>query len=192
MAERMSSSPSAAPSAATERPLRDLWWIPVAHGAVVVVIGLLLLVVPGRTLVFAATLVGISLVIAALFNVVTALGHGHAGRERVSGLGIALLAGVAGIVVIARPEGSIRTIAVVTGVYLLVMGVTVLVLGSPWAEGGHARLGGGLALLAGVVLLVWPDETVGIVATIYGVFMVTLGIAEMLFGLRARRAGDAA
>jgi uncharacterized membrane protein HdeD (DUF308 family) len=186
----MSSPPSAVPSTA-ERPLRELWWIPVAHGAVVTVIGLLLLVVPGRTLAFAATLVGISLLLAALFNVVTALGHGHSGGERVSGLGIALLAAVAGIVVIARPEGSIRTIAVVTGIYLLVTGVALLVLGSPSEERGHTRLGGGLALLAGAVLLVWPDETVGVVATIYGAFMVVLGIAEVLFGLRARHAPDA-
>lgn len=183
----MTSPPSAARPAA-ERPLSELWWLPVAHGAVVALIGFLLLLVPGRTLTFVATLAGISLLLVAVFNAVTALGRGHTGSERVSGLGIALLAGVAGIVVIARPEGSIRTIAVVTGVYLLVMGVTFLVLGSPKGGRGHGRLSGGLALLAGVVLLVWPDETVGIVATIYGAFLVTLGIAEVLLGLKARHA----
>jgi uncharacterized membrane protein HdeD (DUF308 family) len=185
-------SPPSAMRPAADRPLRDLWWVPVAHGAVVTVIGCFLLLTPGRSVAFVATLAGISLLLVAVMNLFAAFGRGVTGAQRIAELGLAMLAAVAGIVVIARPEGTIRAIAVVAGVYLVVIGVTVLVLGSPGARRAHARLHGGLALLAGVALLSWPDESVGIVAAIFGGFLVLTGAAEIFFGMAVRHDDDRA
>jgi uncharacterized membrane protein HdeD (DUF308 family) len=188
----MTSPPSAVQPAA-DRPLRDLWWVPVAHGAVVTVIGCFLLLTPGRSVAFVATLAGISLLLVAVMDLFAAFGRGLTGGQRIAGLGIAVLAAVAGVVVLARPEGTIRAIAVVAGIYLVVIGVTMLVLGSPpGAARVHARLHGGLALLAGVALLSWPDETVGIVAAIFGGFLVVSGVAEIFFGMALRHGDDTA
>jgi uncharacterized membrane protein HdeD (DUF308 family) len=185
-------SPPSAMRPAADRPLRDLWWVPVAHGAVVTVIGCFLLLTPGRSVAFVATLAGISLLLVAVMDLFAAFGRGVTGAQRIAELGLAMLAAVAGIVVIARPEGTIRAIAVVAGVYLVVIGVTVLVLGSPGARRTHARLHGGLALLAGVALLTWPDQTVGIVAAIFGGFLVLTGAAEIFFGMAVRHGDDRA
>lgn len=183
-----SSEPPSPNGGAPDAGASALRWLPAVHGGLTIVFGCLLLFIPGRTLVFFATLAGISLCLLGLIQLVTALRHGLTGGERVAQLGMALLAGVAGIVVIARPEGSIKTIAVVTGIYLLIMGVTTLVLGSPDVRRGVSLIRGGLALVAGVILLVWPDITVGVAAAIYGAFLVALGAAELTFGLRMRRA----
>jgi uncharacterized membrane protein HdeD (DUF308 family) len=94
---------------------------------------------------------------------------------------------VAGAIVIARPEGSIKTVAVVAGIYLIVMGVTTAVLGLGVTR-GWAILRGLLALAAGIALVAWPDVTVGVLATLAGIFMVLRGITEVVDGLSIGRA----
>jgi uncharacterized membrane protein HdeD (DUF308 family) len=189
----MTTSPARPGGASVDvTPDRDLRWVPIVHGAVTIVFGGLLLFTPGRGLTFVATLAGISLCLVGLIDLVRAFSPGLTASERAGALGIAAIAAVAGIVVIARPEGSIKTIAVIAGIYLLVMGVTSLLLG-PTSEGrGPSRLRGALALVAGVALLVWPDVTVGAMAAVYGAFLLALGAAEVFFGLRMGRADDTA
>jgi uncharacterized membrane protein HdeD (DUF308 family) len=188
----MSEPTLTAPAAAAEdSELHALRWLPILHGAVTIIFGGLLLFTPGRTLAFVATLTGIWLCLFGALGVVRALvDRDAAGARRIAGVGVAVLAAAAGVVVIARPEGSIRTIAVVGGIYLIVMGVTVMVLGSPGVGRGFALLRGLLAVVAGVALVVWPDITVGVAAAIYGAVLLALGAAEVLFGLRLGRAHD--
>lgn len=190
MSESSQTAPPAAAGPAGAESPHALRWIPIAHGAINIVFGGLLIFTPGRTLVFVATLAGISLLVVALIDFLAALAPGLNGARRAAGFGIALLAAAAGVIVIARPEGSIKTIAVIAGIYLVVMGVTTMVLGSPGTGRGAALLRGALAVVAGIALLVWPDVSVGVVAAVYGAFLLALGVAELLFGIRMGRAHD--
>ena len=189
MSEPALTAPAAAPE---DSGLGALRWVPIVHGGVTIVLGGLLLFTPGRTLTFVATLTGIWLCLFGAIGFMRALARGHTGAERAAGLGVALLAIAAGVVVIARPEGSIKTIAVVGGIYLIVMGVTSVVLGSPGVGRGVAVLRGLLAVVAGVALVAWPDMTVGVAAAIYGALLLALGAAEVFFGVRLGRAHDSA
>ena len=165
-----------------------LRWIVVAHGVLAIVFGALLIFVPGRTLTFVAVLIGAYLIVVGIAYVALALlSHGLAGRERLAGVVVGALAGVAGAVVIARPEGSIKTVAVAAGIYLIVMGVTTAVFGLGVTR-GWAILRGLLALAAGIALVAWPDVTVGVVAIVAGIFMLLRGTAEVAAGLSIGRA----
>jgi uncharacterized membrane protein HdeD (DUF308 family) len=170
----------------TEGGLGLLRTLAAAHGAFNIVFGLLLIAIPGKTLTLIAVLAGLSLCLIGVIDLVRALPHGLSGRERAEHAGIGLLALVAGIVVIARPEGSIKAVAVVAGIFLVVSGIARMV----GSERGAASLfGGAVTLIAGVVLLLWPDVTVGALATIYGVFLLVLGIGELLFAFVRHRGG---
>jgi uncharacterized membrane protein HdeD (DUF308 family) len=79
----------------------------------------------------------------------------------------------------------------VAGLYLLIMGVVTLFLGAPGVQRRLSLLRGVLGLAAGVVLLVWPDVTIGVIATVYGVFLLAVGGAEVFFGLALRRRAPA-
>ena len=174
-----------------ETGLGALAWVPLVHGAITILFGILLVAVPERTLTFVATLAGISLCVAGLINLAQVFGRGQAGGERFGGVAVGLLALVAGAVVIARPEGSIKTVAVVAGVYLVIMGVVTLFLGARGVRRGASLVRGALGLAAGAVLLVWPDVTVGVIATVYGVFLLALGAVEIYVGLALRRQAPA-
>jgi uncharacterized membrane protein HdeD (DUF308 family) len=156
-----------------------LRWVVGVHGALAIVFGALLVLVPGRTLALVAALIGAYLIVLGIVYAATALlTHGLVRQQRVAGSLLGALAIVAGAVVIARPEGSIRTVAVVAGIYFIVVGAASLLL----------RLGavrGLLALAAGIALVAWPDVTVGVVATLAGIFMILRGAAELIAALRS-------
>jgi uncharacterized membrane protein HdeD (DUF308 family) len=180
----------AADSPAFGRELRALSWLPLAHGAITMLFGVLLVAVPDRTLTFVAVVAGISLCVAGVINLAEVLRRGLPGRERFGVFLVGLLALVAGAVVIARPEGSIKTVAIVAGVYLLIMGAVTLFLGAPGVPRLLSLLRGALGLAAGAALLVWPDVTVGVIATVYGVFLLLVGAAEIVFSRALRRSVD--
>jgi uncharacterized membrane protein HdeD (DUF308 family) len=52
-------------------------------------------------------------------------------------------------------------------------------------------LRGALGLAACVALLVWPDVTVAMIATVYGVFLLALGAIEIYVGIALRRQAPA-
>jgi uncharacterized membrane protein HdeD (DUF308 family) len=178
----------AAAAPAPEGELRALRRLTLVHGAITMLVGALLVAIPDRTLTFVAVVAGVSLCIAGAVNLAHVFGRGLAGRERFGAFLVGLLAFVAGAVVIARPEGSVKTVAIVAGAYLLIMGVVTLFLGAPGVPRWLSLLRGALGLAAGAALLVWPDVTVGVIATVYGVFVLVVGAAEIVFGSAARRA----
>jgi uncharacterized membrane protein HdeD (DUF308 family) len=174
-------------SASGERDLGGLRTLVALHGAFNVVFGVLLIVLPGRTLTLIAILAGISPCFVGLFDLARALPHGLTGRERAGHAAVGLLALAAGVIVIARPDGSLKVVAVVAGIYLVVSGIVRMVAGEHDAPRSASLFHGAVALVAGVALLVWPDVTVGTLAAIYGAFLLILGVGELIFAFLHRR-----
>ena len=171
-----------------------LRWLLVANGALMIVIGVLLLVVPGRTLTFVATLVGVALGTAGVLELVAAFERGITPSERLRSLAIASVALVAAVVVVLRPEGSVRAIALVAGAALVVLGLAALLGVSAHAGSRSRRLAipsGALAVAAGVALIVWPEVTVGALAIVFGIYLVVRGAVEVVSGVNAVGAGSA-
>lgn len=50
-------------------------------------------------------------------------------------------------------------------------------------------IAGAVALVIGVVLLVWPDHTIPVLALFFGIYLVITGIARLLMGLFGRTLG---
>lgn len=46
---------------------------------------------------------------------------------------------------------------------------------------------GGITLAAGLVLLFWPDRTIGVVARVAGLLMVIMGIGDLADAVRTHR-----
>src|SRR4051794_5429410 len=167
--------------------MRGLLWIPLVHGALTLIFGALLVFVPGRSLTLLAVLTGAALCLTALFDFVWAARPGHPRAQR-AGMALAgALALVAGVVVLARPEGTVRAVAVITGLYRVLMGVVRLVLGLQRRRYGESPLRGVLGLAAGLALLLWPDITLGVAAALIGLCLIAQGAVEILFALALRR-----
>jgi len=154
----------------------------IAQGAVTLALGVALVFAPGHSLTLVAVLTGMALCATGLFEIAHAAEPGLTRAQRVGVVLVGLLAVVAGGLAIARPEGTIRAIATVVGLYLVITGVAGAVL-------RHGSLPVALgAVVAGIVLLVWPDISAGVFAVVAGLFLVLAGALALWAGLRYGRA----
>jgi uncharacterized membrane protein HdeD (DUF308 family) len=103
-----------------------------------------------------------------------------------------------GIVVTFRPGGTVHILAIIFGIWLLLLGVFWLVVSiADRRDRGGTRFGlaffGLLALLVGLLVLHHSYETVAVVGFIVGVFWVVGGASLVIAGLspeaEGRRAG---
>ncbi len=167
-----------------------LWWLLLLGAIASLVVGILLLVWPSRTLEVIAILLGIELLLVGAIQIGVALGE-HPG-SRAGPLLLGALAGVAGLIVIRRPGGSLLVIALAVGIYLVLSGVMKLVSAFEASAGrGWLLLGAGLDLAIGVVIVAWPKFGVSSFAVLLGIALVIRGVLEGLTALALRSANKA-
>jgi uncharacterized membrane protein HdeD (DUF308 family) len=163
-----------------------LWWLLLAGGLVDLVVGVLLLVWPSRTLATVAVIVGVYLLIAGALEI--GLAFSERSDSRTGALLRGALAGVAGLIVIRNPGASTEVVALAVGIVLVVGGVMKLVvLGAAAGGRGWLLLEALFELAVGVILVAWPKFGVSSFAVVLGISLLASGTLGALsaFALRA-------
>lgn len=168
-----------------------LWWMALLLGLISIGVGILALAYPGPTLTTIAIIFGIYLLVAALVQV--ALAFGESERSRGALLLSASVAGIAGIIVIRHPGGSIQVLALAFGIYLVIMGMMRL-YAAAYAVGGRGWLilWGLVDLLAGIVIVAWPKFGVGTFVVVIAIALLARGIVMCALAFVLRAAGHEA
>jgi uncharacterized membrane protein HdeD (DUF308 family) len=162
------------------------WLLVLLEGIAAVILGILMLTAPGVTLFILVQVLGIFLLIAGIFRIVSIFIDS-------SSWGWKLLAGIlgilAGILVLRYPLWSTIVlpmwIVFLVGILALVQGILGLVLafqGGGWGVG----ILGGLGIIFGLILVANP--VIGVVALpfVLGVFMLVGGIVAIVWAFRLR------
>jgi uncharacterized membrane protein HdeD (DUF308 family) len=95
---------------------------------------------------------------------------------------IGALSVVAGVIVILKPSNSLTTLAVVTGIFILVDGILELaaaVIGDTENRGLFAVIGA-LSVIAGVLLIRHPLGGVKAVALLLGIWLIAAGVVRFI------------
>lgn len=107
-------------------------------------------------------------------------------REATWGWWLALLIGLvsvtAGVIVIAKPSDSLKTLAVILGIFILVDGIAALVgalIGRRESRGLLAVLGV-ISVVAGVLLIRHPLGGVRAVALLLGIWLIAAGVVRLI------------
>ena len=164
--------------------LGRLWWAFLVRGGLAVLLGLVALFWPQKSLGLLVGLVGLYLAADGVVGIVGAV----RAEERGVHLGQAVLALVLGVVLLVWPGATARTLLAGLGLAALCMGASQVV--SAWrgdVEGAdrEALRNVGLALGgAGLVLLLWP--AIGVVAIAWVIALAALVVGGMLLNLAAR------
>lgn len=146
-----------------------------------IVLGILVLVWPSSTLSLVAVLFGLYFLVSGVIRVARGLfTKGVSGGVRVLGIVFGVLLIIAGIVVIRNPLNSLVVLAMVIGISWIIEGVAALVETAPDTSRWFGTLVGAIGIIAGIVVLLSPLESLTILVVVGGVFLVVSGVVQLV------------
>ena len=172
------------------RPVTSLWWLPALFGVVTLGVGVFFVVSPHETLSTFTVIAGIFLLfdgVLAIFGSIFGKGDG---RGLLALIGV--LSAIAGLVLIKKPFDTLVAFTLIVGVWFVVAGIVrfVVALGSPEGRGGNI-LTAILDLIAGILILSWPDLGLATVAVIIGIVLIVRGALFVVAGWQLHKlSGD--
>jgi uncharacterized membrane protein HdeD (DUF308 family) len=172
---------------------RHLWKTVLGWGVISVLLGIAILVWPGISIEIAAVLFGIYLLVSGVAQILFGFTLDVPGGERVllflSG-GLSLVLGVLALRHLG--EGyAVLLLAIWIGIGFLFQGVaeTSLAIGFRGLPGrGWHIFMGILSIIAGMIVLAWPFNSIVVLAVVTGVWLIVLGIMQVGWSLQARKA----
>jgi uncharacterized membrane protein HdeD (DUF308 family) len=163
------------------------WGWLLALGAIAIVFGLVVLSHAFGSVSSLVWLTGLFLVFMGVAQLVT-LGRGGPRGAHFAAAAIAI---VGGIVLLAWPGETLKVVAFVAGVTVLLWGVVrafAAFNGPPETRSHDAAVGIALIVL-GILMMVWPGATVTLIGVFVGLIAIVWGVVMVLGSLKLRKAG---
>ncbi|MFI1164770.1 HdeD family acid-resistance protein [Streptomyces sp. NPDC020801] len=168
---------------------RAAWQAVLVTGAVSLVLGIVVLVWPGPSLVVAGVLFGLYLLVAGVLQLVSAFGTHRATSLRVLAFASGILFILLGLFCFRGAMQSILLLALWIGVGWLIRGITLTIAAvhdrTAPARGWQIFLGV-LTFAAGIVLIDAPLESVAVLTVLAGCWLVVVGVVEIVTAFRVR------
>ena len=163
------------------------WGLVMLAGFSALVLGIVAVSWPGQTATVLAIIFGIDLLIFGIFKFVSAF-------TRDEGRWLAAFAGIFGIVIglliMRRPLRALAFLIIFLGFYWLFSGLVDVFSALANSDQDHRGLKGLLgvvAIIAGIVVLIWPSESLLALAWVMGIFLIVRGIMMIVLSLRIRK-----
>ena len=164
------------------------------RGVLAVVLGILCLAWPGISIGVAVALFAIYCFADAITQLVNLFRSGDTVGHRMLMILLGLIDVAAGIVAIAYPGITAGALVIVIGVWAVVGGS--MQLATAWqARGdgsGWLTLNGVLSVIAGILLVVWPDIGAVTLALVFGIYLLVYGFSLLVSSAATPRGRDVA
>ncbi len=168
--------------------LRSSRAVAIVAGLIALVAGIVVLAWPDQTVQVVARVVGVFLIIAGLAQIIDALVTHRQGTY----WGLLLLRGLIdlaiGVVAVAWPDITVWALVVLIGLELIIGGIVSVIVSfrTPKELESRSRYlwRGIITIIAGVVVIAWPDATVFVVALVLGIYLVILGLILLWAGFQ--------
>jgi uncharacterized membrane protein HdeD (DUF308 family) len=176
----------------TRNPLSELWKTVLVWGVLNLILGVVILAWPGMSILVAAVLFGAFLVISGIAQVVAAFALDASAASRVLLFISGALSVVLGVLAFRHfGQGyALLLLAIWIGVGFIFQGVAeaAMAISHPLlpARGWHIFLGI-LTVIAGVVVLGWPFDSIVVLAIVAGAWLVVIGITQIIWAFQARK-----
>ena len=167
------------------RPITSFWWLPMLFGVAALCVGIFFIVSPHETLSTFTAIAGIFVLVDGVIAIVgSILGSGD-GRGLLALIGV--LSAIAGLILIKKPFETLVVFTLIVGVWFVVAGIVRLVsaFDAREARGGNILVAL-LDLVAGGVILAWPDLGLATLAVIIGIVLVVRGALFIVTGWQLR------
>jgi uncharacterized membrane protein HdeD (DUF308 family) len=174
---------------------RHWGWI-LSFGIITLLAGIVVLAWPAETLLVIAVLFGIQLIIAGIFRFVAAFATEDAtGGTRVLLALLGVLSVIIGLWAVRHALLTLLALVVLLGIFWVVNGTIELFTalsnrGMP--ERGWTAAMGGLSILAGIIVLIYPAPSILTLSIVLGIWLLVYGVMEIVAAFRFRRLADSA
>ena len=158
-------------------------------GVVSILIGVLAIVVPGATLLSLAILFAAWLFVSGIYSVVQSFTRDGDTAARVLSAVIGVLSVIVGFALLRTPFQSLEVMIFVLGIFWVAQGIVTFISAFSHKDGrGWKLFSGGLGVIAGIVVLTYPISSAVTLALFGGIWLVILGIMQIVsaFQLRSR------
>ena len=171
--------------------VQRLWLSAIVSGVLAVVLGLVILLWPGPSIVVAAVLFGVYLVVSGVWQVIFAFSLPVSAGGRV----LLLISGAASLILAVLAfrhfgEGyAILLLAIWIAVGFIFRGVSTTAMGvsDRGVPGrGWAIFFGVISIIAGIVVLAWPFDSIVTLALVVGIWLIVIGVMEIVSGFAMR------
>ncbi|MFD4430023.1 HdeD family acid-resistance protein [Nocardia sp. NPDC058497] len=168
---------------------KKTWQTILVTGLLAVVLGIIVLVWPGPSLLVAGILFGIYMVVSGIFQLIAAFTHLPSTSFRVLSFISGVLSLIIGVFCFRDDFASIVLLGLFIGISWLFRGIAILfaALSEKGVPGrGWQIFYGIISAIAGVVLIVWPISSLTTLTLVVGIFLIVIGIMEIItaFGVR--------
>ena len=170
---------------------KSIWWIPFTKGTLAIIAAVVALLWSHQTMTALVVIVGIYAIVDSVMTLINAQAvHGMAGARFMRVWGIIGI--IVGLILIIHPGFSLHVIAILIGVWLVLLGVAAtgfalpmkLVIKKAWAW----MLSGGIGLfLLGIVVLVHPGFGVVAMSWLLALGVFLYGVAHLAIAVGVRK-----
>jgi uncharacterized membrane protein HdeD (DUF308 family) len=169
------------------KAFRSLWWLFMLFGLLTLAAGIIVLVWPSISLQTIAVIVGIFLLIDGIFELIASIaGKGEQGRGLVAVLGVISI--IAGLILIKEPFSALNAFVVIVGIWFVISGVIRFVGAFSEHENRGTNIAVGLLdVVAGLIVLIWPNVGLATMAIIIGIVLIMRGLAFTAAGWQIRK-----
>ena len=175
----------------TPNPLRELWVPQLLMGIVALVVGVLVLAWPGVSILAASVLLGVYLVASGIAQAILAFGLEVSGGYRVLLFITGALSLILGVLAFRHfGQGyAVLLLAIWIGVGFIFQGVaatTIAISNKELPGRGWSIFFGVTSVIAGLVVLAWPFDSIVMLALVTGIMLVVIGLTQVFgsFGTR--------
>jgi len=171
---------------------QQLWKWTLAAGVLTIVLGGIVLAWPGPTLLVASTLFGVYLLLTGFVGLFMAFTLPRSAGMRV----LLFISGILSVVLAIlsfRHFGDVYAILLLSlwiGIGFIFQGVSAIAaaIGESELPGrGWSVVLGVISVIAGLVVLVWPFDSIVVLVVVAGVWLVILGVVQIIRSFQIRR-----
>jgi len=168
------------------------WGLLVVFGVITVAAGLCAVVWPGITLLAAAIVFGVQLIVAGVYRLVGAFASPDAaGGTRVLLALLGVFSLIIGLYAVRHVLLTIVALALLLGIFWIVNGVIEI-----FTAGSHQEMHGRgwrvamgiLSIIAGIIVLGTPGISLVVLVVVLSIWLIMFGLGEVSLGLRLRSA----
>lgn len=160
--------------------LREIRSIVVVYGIISIILGIVLVVIPGQTQLLINTIVGVALIVVGIAGAVRVLSMKNNGNTHIAIIVLPIITGILGLFVLLNPDVTIFTVGILMSIFALAMAIDSLMVA---INAGKNAPNKGALLIFGIIHLIFAVfmawnvfATMTAIVMLAGIYLIVNGI----------------